>query len=759
MSGTLTPLRAKSAGTRRTLREHTDDVLIAVQRLRAIWPILPAELEAAAIFHDLGKAASGFQAMLAGGNAWEFRHEVLSAAVYRACFDLNDPKRRYSYLALLTHHKNLGGRDANEAFDKCTSFTKWSRWFDKWGELNAVALKQEFPDVLQNWKFDPKVNSPANDVRDWMDEIEPTFQNLEVTRMRGALVAADHLASAELPPAIEGTCISWSALEMNIAKQLQQRGAEFKEWKQMQNDCAQAIGNTLLVAPTGAGKTEAALLWALKNRSGSERIFYVLPYQVSINAMAKRLCELFPDEDGATEIGKNQNVAIVHSNSDLAYLQEALRDDVSQEEAQKIAFANKDAAHQLYAPLKVTTVYQLLNLFFGRKFFEVGLLELSDALVVFDEIHAYDGHTMGLILVLLEYLQKLGARVFIMTATLPDILKNKLRDAGGIAPSSEIRLPADDALQSEARRKICVREKCLQDEEIILIIEEHVKAGRRVAVVCNTVQKAIDIRARLAQLNPYLVHSRYTLGDRAEREKKEILAAKTLVIATQVIEVSLDVSFDLMFTELAPADSLLQRFGRVNRHGNGETQALVWICCGEDSGSQMIYDPILLQRTADWARSFTQSEARLDFAASLEWVQAVYPHGLTDSESEAMERAKTSFHEVVDNLKPMLDPVVSPDLESTLFETIQVVPSRYEEDLEKFVLAKNYLQVKQLLVNVNLRSWFGAQWRTKLKGLAHLRERPDLHPNRPYHIALYHYDSESGLDLNQPSDESHANIY
>lgn len=129
-------------------------------------------------------------------------------------------------------------------------------------------------------------------------------------------------------------------------------------------------------------------------------------------------------------------------------------------------------------------------------------------------------------------------------------------------------------------------------------------------------------------------------------------------------------SFDTMFTELAPADALLQRFGRVNRHSSGEVQAPVWICCGEDRGSQMIYDPILLRKTAEWARSFTGSKRSLNFSATLQWIQAAYPHGLTDSENVAMESANADFRSLIENLKPMLDPLVSPDLEVTLFETI-----------------------------------------------------------------------------------------
>ncbi len=772
MFGTFDPLWAKSKAGRQLLTEHTEDVVAAVRRLRRIWHWLPIELEMAAQFHDMGKGAAGFQKMLRDDTPWNFRHEVLSAAIFRVCFDVEDLKWRAPYLALLTHHKNFGSANkTNPAFQRCKSELS-PVWGQKWRELDVALLEKTFAAHLSRWFYDENVESPANDVDVLAYELCSVFRDLHTARIRGALVASDHLASAGLGVAFSGRTIFARRMKKVISARLERRKKEpgqyvrpWRGWSWMQRQCAHTSGSALLMAPTGAGKTEAALLWALNNRKGGERIFYVLPYQVSINAMAKRLGELFPDEQGQIKLGQNSNVAVVHANSDLAYLQESLNDELSHDEAAKLARTHKDAARQLYAPLKVTTVYQLLNLFFGRKFFEVGLLELSDSLVVFDEIHAYDGHTLGLILVLLDCLQKLGARVFIMTATLPDCLKNELREAAHIPASAEIALPLGDKLLQEARRQIAVHDGLIEDESIVSQIEAALASGLKVAIVCNTVRKAIRMSQLLERHGPYLVHSRFTLGDRAQRENQQRIEAQNLVIATQVIEVSLDVSFGVMWTELAPADALLQRFGRVNRHGDASPSAQVVICGGDDPGSQMVYDGEILATTAKWAREFEKSGERLTFDKSLAWMEAIYPHGLTPAENDAKSQAHRKFTSVVANLKPMIDPCIDPDLEVTLFDTVQVVPSRYEKEWREAVTNKQFLRAKELTVNVNLRSWFGADKKAQRDGLQGQRKITDLGDNWQMTVALFRYTNAPvgegpclGLDLDDPCDESDSNF-
>ena len=151
------------------LRQHTRDVLLALAELRAIWPEIPACIDKAAIFHDVGKAASGFQSMLRGtGPPWHFRHEILSAEIFRQCSDMGDEDNLLTYLTVLTHHKNLGtGNEVSVAFRECYSQSQYSRWFDKWRELlaNATELKAELAGLdtrIDEWTPREDATSPAN---------------------------------------------------------------------------------------------------------------------------------------------------------------------------------------------------------------------------------------------------------------------------------------------------------------------------------------------------------------------------------------------------------------------------------------------------------------------------------------------------------------------------------------------------------------------------------------------------------------------
>lgn len=753
-------LLAKSDGT--TLKDHTNAVVRAANALSKVIVAAP-DASRSSFFHDLGKTAKYFQAKMQGVNPPEwYRHELFSFFI-AVSIDATDELSEVELAAILTHHKNLNRIEHdgtpgllawtdNSAIDTFKQIAQdqlslaWSVLKKLVDNLHSLKPKRATRLILQ-------IENIVTQSTVW------DKTGLEYAMHRASLVAADHLASSKIGLTLQGANINEESLNQYAVNQI----ADWQGWSYIQQQAEEIgkFGSALLVAPTGAGKTEAALLWALANRKGGERIFYILPYQVSINAMAERISKVFPSENGSTNLYKNNNISVLHSNTDLAYLQDAMNDEVEIQKAIQIAEANRDAARKIYSPIKITTVYQLLDIFFGRKFFEVGLLELTNSIVIFDEIHAYDGHTMGLILVLLKYLHKLGARIFIMTATLPKELKNNLLKEACIPITQEIALQEGDTLFNEERRKIYQIDKLIEDD--LNTITEKMKSSlddkKKIVVVCNTVGKVIKIWEALKDYKPLLIHSRFTLQHRNEREQKENIEKYDVVVSTQVIEVSLDVSFDIMFTELAPADCLLQRFGRVNRHGVVDPDRLgeCYVYGAEDKGSHKIYDPEILSRTKE--NLPTES---MDFVIACEWIEKVYPHGLSDKERDKMNDAQSLFESHVSQLKPMIDPPATPNLEESLFDTVQVIPLELENEWENFKNNRDHLMARRLVVNVHQKSWRGASAKYKEQFCADGYRVDSITDKYQTHIiARFHYDEPTGLRLDKPipPSEDRSNIF
>jgi len=700
-----------------TLCQHTEQVIEAATALESALQVplqevtgddFSQKLRAAAFCHDLGKAASGFQEAvnyrgdLKKRPRWDYRHETLSTAMLLA-LHLEEPLGAAFLAAVLTHHRPLDDDSLTGPTGTSTPRAMWERshgrvWKEKIAELEPhwhwlreyvqaaiaagwiPATKYSLPDTPTQL---PDLYGTGERLQDALQNVgDVNNESLAWILARGFLMAADHLASSDLKlPLIE--------LDANGIRQPEG----------FQEIVAQTIGSTLLEAPTGAGKTEAALHWALQNRRGGERIFYVLPHQASINKMAQRLKKYF----GAESVG------ILHGRATLQEFQRTFDEEIGNYvDASTHAKAAHDATKQFYRPVKVLTPFQLLKLMFGCRYFEIGLSELLGGLVIFDEIHAYDAHTAALLDVLITRLRLLQVRFLFMTATFPDFLKTRLQDTLGDAPVLQLnrKYPRDTDLLDTARHRLFLHKSTLGG-----MMDDIVNAAqtKTVLVVCNRVKQAQEMYRMLQSRvsNVTLLHSRFIARDRFQKEnqltkfpddedevRRMIPKAKVLV-STQVVEVSLNVSFDTIYTEAAPVDALLQRFGRVNRSNQwGEPVPVHVATAFETESVKFIY---ALDRIQATLKSAPDGECLFP-EVEREWVRATYADGYNQKEQDEYEQARENFQNTVTRLKPCYR---GDDSEfEKLFDSYNVVPIRFKSAFRQHIEMKEYFRAQDFIASL-----------------------------------------------------------
>lgn len=317
----------------------------------------------------------------------------------------------------------------------------------------------------------------------------------------------------------------------------------------------------ILEAPTGTGKTEAALHLARSwEASGHQSGYYIaLPTQATATALHERLQSYSPGD----------HISLIH------------------------AAAPGHSVTKLFASAGVGSLDQALLAVADDRQPWVRLLGLANKTVILDEVHACDAYTTGLLARLLEWLAALKCSVIVLSATLPESQRAALLRAWNAkAPVStsavypRVTISARDsvrgfALPVEQRRQVGLT--AIQDDPAVLAhhLRDRLADGGCGVVICNTVARAqelyVQLRGTLEQhdIPVELYHARYPATERRRREQA-VLASfgkdrssrphRAVLIATQVVEQSLDLDFDLMVSEVAPIDLLLQRAGRLHRH-------------------------------------------------------------------------------------------------------------------------------------------------------------------------------------------------
>ena len=574
-----------------TLAGHTQFVLAAADELlearggdslRAaglvldLYPHLKRIVRLAALCHDLGKCSDHFQAMIRGQREAPqlVRHEALSLLLcwpgqmlsywLRGAVE-NDDELRLALVVAVGHHRKfwsravarddqgagtsicllLGHPDFGQTLARAAEALRLSNPPDLPGDLEIRVTRRDDPRRLfVTWEREFRALIPYG---------SPTSRLLAVGK--AILIAAD-VAGSALPRA--GRSLSWikdhltrPSARTGLLSLVDRRlaGAPLRPFQHA--IAASASPVTLVHAGCGTGKTVAAYMWAAERHSD------------------RQLWVTYPTTGTATEgfrdyVSEADIVArLEHSRAEIDLELFGLTDEAEgRREHDRL-----DAIRAWGCDVVTCTVDTVLGLVQNQRKGIYAWPGLARAAVVFDEIHAYDDLLFGCLLRFLEALP--GIPALLMTASLPlsrlEALRSQVERTHGL-PLAEIE--GSKELERLARYQA---EQAGNPEALATRVLE---AGGKVLWVCNTVSRCIDRGENLAHLGPLIYHSRFRYLDRVQRHGQVVERFRTpgpaLAVTTQVCELSLDLSADLLVTDLAPIPALIQRLGRLNRRSTPE---------------------------------------------------------------------------------------------------------------------------------------------------------------------------------------------
>lgn len=539
-----------------TLLDHTRNVVTAIKLFAEKFDF-DFDVNLAikgALLHDLGKIHPYFRHKISELNkdslyelrkieTGTHRHEISSLAFLPAF-----PKDEWNIIIdmVVGHHKSI----QNDArlkgiLDIATNERDWMSYH----LLEWEDWKHCGKELIESFGFScPEISREDAIIALQYTKTYCSHKKTGWSPWRGLLMAADHFASAFNDKTEDQLRFLFQKPDLSYYFEDNRKSNLYPLSLVDTTDTRQ---HTIVVAPTGAGKTDF-LLKRCKNR-----IFYTLPFQASINAMWQRFKDTIPNKD----------IRLLHSTSEIVVKREGGKDYVDEQILQPLAGST----------VKVLTPHQLAAIVFGVKGFESVMLDVKGCDVILDEIHTYSEFSQAMVLEIIKALKYLNCRIHIGTATMPTVLYNKLLDIlSGKENVYEVSLSAN-MLNDFNRHQVY---KHPVDFDYNELIEQSIRKNEKLLIIFNTVkgaQRAFkEIEEKYPDIPKMLIHSRYKRGRRVELEKdlKNVFNGTKenaghcpcIVVSTQVVEVSLDISFDRMITECAPLDALIQRFGRINRY-------------------------------------------------------------------------------------------------------------------------------------------------------------------------------------------------
>ena len=725
----LAEIWAKSPqnGRAENIMEHTKKVLESLlglagryrgRRDQAAW----SNAFWACWLHDLGKAAVPFQKLLRRIiSRCDHRHEVFSLPFVELIAEPDDLDYQWIVAAIASHHKHpeklferydlevmeasdfdtLADLIQPEVIDAyCEWIVKtWQKQAEPFSQLGiSIRAPRDIPHLwkLSGEKIRQALKTYNRMIRDIKKESAGSSAILAGILLRGAMQFSDHLGSFGQA---EVAVLSLPEPD-KLRTQILPPG---KDWHSHQKACGSAIGHVVLAAPTGSGKTEAALLWArnqLQDRQGNGILIYLLPYQASMNAMKLRLEDCLVAEP-----------ALLHGRALQALFRELMESGFEPETAEKTARQINELGRLYQRSVWVASPYQLLRGAYRLPGYEILWTVLTGASVILDEVHAYEPERLGMILELLkELVENWEVRTLVMTATMPDWLRRlwiEVLQAAAVLPDKEL-------YEMAPRHKIKAIEGDLGSAEVLEIIDRFYRAGQSVLVAVNTIKTAQETWRKLSKLygtdNVLLVHGRLNSRDRLRKEKEIIrrtgfdaAGGPCIVVATQVIEVSLNLDFDTIISEPAPLEALLQRFGRVNRRGKKETCPVYVLTKRPEEYD--IYDRRLIEKSIEIIKKHDEEPLREDTVTG--WLDWIYDQeGLKEEWLERIAESRRQFRKLcLDTLRPFNeDKELEKDFEK-LFDGMDVLPACLIDEFDRLAQAST-IDAHSLLVSVDQKRAF-----------------------------------------------------
>lgn len=647
-----------------SLSEHTNELLIRYDELKKcygdkikiskVWNLL----RLAVIYHDAGKAYTYFQERMKiflgekteKSNLANIPHNYLSPFFLPLeKLKLNKYDRRILIEAIAYHHEREHIPDPEQLL-----------------QVAETDLIHKFDDVSEELKIDVADSNKyfrriAQDIsRRRTKQKAGDDHYIIYVLVKGLLHRLDHAASAHVPIELDDK-YDLTNLTENYLKKITNNNSNYLRPLQ-QFTLKNQDKNLILTAQTGMGKTEAALIWA-----GQKKTFFTVPLRVSLNALYDRVAK----DMGYTNCGLLHSTSAHHLSSNGDENWEVIYD-------QSKHFANK---------LTFTTIDQILKFPFKFKGYEKYYATFAYSSVIIDEIQAYNPWIVAVVIKAIEMIHQLGGKFMIMTATLPKIYLDELKEKNVIDENCVVKTFYDDKL---IRHRYKIIESSILDN-LDRIVES--SKDKKVLVIVNTVDQANELFNKLENRevkNLHVFHARFIQKDRQLLEKKLAEFDRNreepgIWITTQIVEASIDIDFDELHTELAPLDSLFQRFGRCYRKRELDIdKENILIYTNEVSGSGTVYDKDILNFSEQFLTEHAKGEAKVILESTkIDMVKNLY-----SKEQLAGTEFYDEFKQAMEELKYLDDHLISHQEAQKLLRgdnSVMVIPrSVYDEIIPLF---------------------------------------------------------------------------